>query len=62
MEVERLRLILVDEGLAHANAAGLVENYAGWTKGKCWLHFALTHSFQHIGEIDVLASLLGLEF
>ncbi|MEW5828831.1 MAG: DinB family protein [Chloroflexota bacterium] len=62
MEVDRLRLIVLDEGLAHPKAAGLVENYTGWTKGKCLLHFGLTHSFQHIGEIDVLASLLGIEF
>lgn len=61
MEVDRLRAILLDEGLAHSRAAGLVENYTGWTKGKCLMSFGLTHPFQHVGEIGVIASLLGLE-
>jgi len=61
MEVERLRVILLDEGLAHSRAAGLVENYTGWTKGRCLMNFGLTHPFQHVGEIGVIASLLGLE-
>ena len=62
MGAERLRLLLFDEGLAHPQATGLLENYLGWTKGKCLMTFGLTHSFQHIGEIDVLASLLGMSF
>ncbi|OGO28483.1 MAG: hypothetical protein A2W33_00245 [Chloroflexi bacterium RBG_16_52_11] len=61
MQVERLRMILLDEGLAHPRAAGLVENYMGWTKGRCLMSFGLTHSYQHVGEIGVIASLLGLE-
>ena len=61
MEVERLRVILLDEGLAHSRAAGLVENYAGWTKARCLMSFGLTHPFQHVGEIGVIASLLGLD-
>jgi hypothetical protein len=61
MEVERLRVILLDEGLAHSRAAGLVENYTGWTKARCLMSFGLTHPFQHVGEIGVIASLLGLE-
>ena len=62
MEVERLRVILLDEGLAHSRAAGLVENYSGWSKGRCLMSFGLTHPFQHVGEIGVIASLLGLEY
>ncbi len=62
MEVERLRLILFDEGLAHPQSAGLLENYLGWTKGKCLMNFGLTHPFQHVGEIGVIASLLGVAF
>jgi len=42
--------------------AGLVANYAGWTRGKCLLNFALTHPYQHVGEMGVIASLLGIEF
>lgn len=61
MEVDRLRVILLDEGLAHPNAPGLVENYAGWNKGRCLMSFGLTHPFQHVGEIGVIGSLLGLD-
>jgi len=62
MEEGRLRKILFDEGLAHPKAAGLLENYLGWTKGKCLLNLGLTHPYQHVGEIGVIASLLGIEF
>jgi len=62
VQEDRLRMILFDEGLAHPRAAGLLENYMGWTKGKYLMNFGLTHSFQHIGEIDVIASLLGVSF
>jgi hypothetical protein len=62
MEADRLRVILVDEGLAHSQAEGLLQNYLGWTKGKCLMNFGLTHPFQHVGEIEVIASLLGMVF
>ncbi len=62
LEAGRLRMVLFDEGLAHAGAAGLFENYLGWTKGKCLMNFGLTHPYQHVGEIGVIASLLGVEF
>lgn len=62
MEAERLRIILVDEGLAHSQAEGFIKNYLGWTKGKCLMNFGLTHPFQHVGEIGVIASLLGVDF
>jgi hypothetical protein len=62
MPTERVRAIVVDEGLAHSQAAGLIETYSGWTKGKCLMNFGLTHPFQHVGEIGVIASLLGVEF
>ncbi len=62
MDMDRLRVILFDEGLAGPQAAGLLENYTGWSKGKCLMSFALTHPFQHIGEMEVIASLLGVEF
>jgi hypothetical protein len=58
-----LRKILFDEGVADAaQAAGLLENYTGWTRGRALATFGLTHPFQHIGEIGVIASLLGIEF
>jgi hypothetical protein len=62
MEAERLRTIIFDQGLAHSNPDGLIGNYLGWPKSKCLMNFALTHPFQHIGEIDVIASLLGIQF
>ena len=62
IDKERLRQIMVNEGLAHSNAEGFIKNYLGWSKGKCLMTFALTHSWQHVGEMEVLASLLGIEF
>jgi uncharacterized damage-inducible protein DinB len=62
MEEKQLRQILVKEGLAHSQAEGFIKNYLGWTKGKCLMTFGLTHSWQHVGEMEVIASLLGVEF
>ena len=62
MEEDHLQKIIVDEGLAHSNAAGFVQNYLGWSKSKCLMTFGLTHSFQHAGEIETLATLLGVTF
>lgn len=62
MEADRLHMILFDEGLAHSHAAVFLENYLGWTKGKCLMNFGLTHPYQHVGEIGVIASLLGVVF
>jgi hypothetical protein len=62
LTLDRVRQIVVDEGLGHSDPAGLVTNYTGWTKGKCLMNFALTHSYQHLGEMGVIASLLGVEF
>ena len=57
-----LRRVLFAEGLAHPNAGGLLQNYLGWTKSKCLFNLALTHPYQHVGEIGVIATLLGIEF
>ena len=62
MSEERVRTIVVDEGLAHSQAEGFVKNYTGWSKGRCLMNFALTHPYQHVGEIGVIASLLGVVF
>lgn len=62
MEQERLRQILVDEGLALRGAEAYIQNYLGWSKGKCLMSFALTHPYQHLGEIETLAALLGVVF
>jgi hypothetical protein len=62
LEADRLRLILFEEGWARTQDPGLIDNYLGWTKGKCLLNFGLTHPYQHVGEIGVICSLLGVEF
>jgi hypothetical protein len=62
LTLDRVQKIVVDEGLGHADPTGLVANYTGWTKGKCLMNFALTHPYQHVGEMGVIASLLGVEF
>lgn len=59
---ERIQAIVIDEGLAHSQADGLIQNYTGWNRGRCLMNFCLTHPYQHVGEIGVIASLLGLEF
>ncbi len=62
MQPDSVRAILVDEGLAHRQAAGLLETYSGWTKGKCLMTFGLTHSYHHVGVVEVLGRLLGVEY
>lgn len=59
---DRLRRLMVDEGVAHVDAGGFVANYLSWTRGKCLFTFGLTHAFQHLGEIETLATLLGVQF
>jgi hypothetical protein len=62
MEEGRLRQLMVDERLAHSDPEGFIQNYLGWSKGKCLMNFGMTHPYQHLGEIGVIASLLGVEF
>jgi hypothetical protein len=61
LEPARIRQVLFDEGFAHSNGAWLEKAYTGWHRGKCLIHFSLTHSYQHVGEIGVLASLQGVD-
>jgi hypothetical protein len=61
LEPARIRQVLFEEGFAHPNAAWLEKAYTGWSRGKCFVHFSLTHSYQHVGEIGVLASLQGTD-
>jgi hypothetical protein len=62
VQPERIRTIIVDEGLAHSQPEGFIKTYLGWTKGKCLMNFCLTHPYQHVGEIGVICSLLGIDF
>ncbi|MFN8424155.1 MAG: DinB family protein [Anaerolineae bacterium] len=59
---ERLRAIVFDEGLARSDPDGLFANYTGWSRGKCLMTFGLTHPYQHLGEMEVLTALLGVEY
>lgn len=58
----RVRRVIVDEGLGFGDPEGLVANYTGWSKGRTLMNLALTHPYQHVGEMGVIASLLGVEF
>jgi hypothetical protein len=57
-----LRHTLYYEGVAYREPATLLRLYSGWSKGVCLFNLALTHSYQHLGEMGVLATLLGVEF
>ena len=61
LEPARIRQVLFDEGFAHPNGAWLEKACTGWHRGKCLIHFSLTHSYQHVGEVGVLASLQGVD-
>jgi hypothetical protein len=62
IQPDRLRLVLFDEGFCHPSAApALQKGYSGWQRGKMLIHAGLTHSYQHVGEIGVLASLQGAD-
>ena len=57
---KRVEQVLVAEGLAGPRAEGLVENYTGWSKAQCLMNLCLTHAYHHVGEMNVISSLLGL--
>ncbi len=62
MDRERLHFVFYDEKLAHSHPEQFVATISGWTKGMCLMNYGLTHPFQHVGEIGVIAGLLGVEF
>ena len=62
LDEARLRAILVDEGLILRNVDGFVQNYLGRNSGKVLFNHALTHPYQHLGEIETIATLLGVVF
>ncbi len=62
MDPERLHTIFFDEKVAHSQPEAFVATISGWTKGMCLMNYGLTHPFQHVGEIGVIAGLLGVEF
>jgi hypothetical protein len=54
--------VVVDEELGLRNLDSLATHYASWDKGKCLMTFGLTHPFQHVGEMETLASLMDITF
>ena len=61
LEPATIHRVLFDEGFAHPNAGWIEQAYTGWSRGKCLIHFALSHTYQHVGEIGVLASLQDVD-
>jgi len=57
---EMVEMVLVQEGLEGPRSEGLVQNYTGWSKAQCLMNLGLTHSYHHVGEMNVIASLLGI--
>lgn len=58
----RAHAIMVTEELAVRNGPAFAQNYTGWSIAKCLMTFALTHPYQHVGEMEVIASLLDISF
>lgn len=58
----RLEQVILDEGLAAPGAEGLADGYTGWSKAMFLMNHGLTHSYHHVGEMNVITSLLGLVF
>ena len=59
---EHVRKVAVQEGLAYTDPEGMIQNYTGWLKGRCLMTYGLTHGFQHLGEIETIATLLGVVY
>jgi hypothetical protein len=62
LEEDHLRRIMLDEGVARNGDTAIMQNYLGWSKGKSLMNLGLTHPYQHVGEIGVITTLLGIEF
>ena len=62
LQEPHVRKVIVDEGLGYTDPEGFIKNYTGWSKGRCLMTYGLTHPFQHLGEMETIASLLGVVF
>lgn len=62
LQEPHVRKVIIDEGLGYTDPEGFIQNYTGWSKGKCLMTYGLTHPFQHLGEMETIASLLGVVF
>lgn len=58
---EHIRWAVVDEHMVQGPIGARIQDlWQGMTKGYCLVYLALTHTYEHIGEIDHLRGLLGL--
>lgn len=62
LDESRVRRVVVDEGLVYKEHELLITLYSRWTKGMTLFNHALTHPYQHLGEISIIATLLGVSF
>ncbi|HOX24258.1 MAG TPA: DinB family protein [Candidatus Krumholzibacteria bacterium] len=62
LDAGQVRATLFDEGLAHTKPDELLAYYRRWTRSACLLNHGLTHPFYHVGQIELVARLHGLEF
>jgi hypothetical protein len=62
MDEAYLRKIMVEEEVAHSDPEGFIQNYLPWNKGKILFTLAITHPYQHMGEIFAIATFLGVSF
>lgn len=61
LEEDHLIKVLREEGAARdTEVTNVFTSYQGMTKGWILMHLGLTHTFQHIGEVTTIASLLGI--
>lgn len=59
LDKNHLHKVMIDEGVLHENALWVEEFYQ--TKNRSWFlaHMALTHSFEHLGQLMLIRKLLG---
>lgn len=56
----RLRPIMIDAGVAYSDPEAAIKNFLGRSGERCLLTYAITHPYEHVGEINVIAGLLGI--
>jgi hypothetical protein len=62
LDPDRLRAVVLGEGLALRNGEEMLNGYSRWTRGNCLMTLGLTHPYQHLGTIGTISRLLGIEY
>jgi hypothetical protein len=62
LDPDRLRAVVLGEGLALRNGKEMLTGYSRWTRGNCLMTLGLTHPYQHLGAIGTISRLLGIEY